>query len=54
LTKNRKIEFFVKFSSKKFAGLNFIPTFAIPKTKQPLAKGEKRRNVAKQFNLIQK
>ena len=43
-----------KKSSKKFAGLIFIPTFAIPKSKQPLAKGEKERNVATKFNLIQK
>mgnify|MGYP003506618025 CR=1 FL=1 len=27
--------------SKKFAGLKFIPTFAIPKSKQPLALGLK-------------
>ena len=37
---------------KKFASLNFIPTFAIPKSKQPLALGEKKRNVATKFNLI--
>ena len=34
------------FLSKKFGGLNFIPTFAIPKSKQPLALGEKKRDVA--------
>ena len=32
--------------------MNFIPTFAIPKSKQPLALGEKKRNVAKKNNLI--
>jgi len=42
-------DFFEKFLQKKFAGLNFIPTFAIPKSKQPLVKGEKRHNVAKQL-----
>ena len=39
---------------KKFAGLKFIPTFAIPKSKQPLAQGEKERNVATKLNLIEK
>ena len=33
---------FLKISLKKFAGLNFIPTFAIPKSKQPLAEGFKK------------
>ncbi len=34
--------------------MNFILTFAIPKSKQPLALGEKKRDVAPKFNLIQK
>ena len=39
---------------KKFAVVEIIPTFAIPKSKQPLAKGEKERNVATNLNIIQK
>ena len=40
---------------EKFAGLKFIPTFAIPKNKQPLVKGEKQSQCcAEIFNLIQK
>ena len=42
--------FFKKFFVKKFAGLKFIPTFAIPKSKQPLTLGEKKRDVATKFN----
>ena len=40
---------FEKKSSKKFAGLKIMPTFAIPKSKQPLVLGEKKRNVATQI-----
>ena len=29
-----------------------MSTFAIPKSKQPLAQGEKKRDVAHNFNLI--
>ena len=32
--------------------MKIIHTFAIPKSKQPLVQGEKRRNVAHNFNLI--
>ena len=32
--------------------MKIIHTFAIPKLKQPLALGEKNRNVAIKFNLI--
>jgi hypothetical protein len=39
---------------KKFGVLKFIPTFAIPKSKQPLVLGEKKHNVAKNFNLTKK
>ena len=38
--------FFENFCQKKFGGLKFIPTFAIPKSKQPLTLGEKKRDVA--------
>ena len=37
-----------------FAGLKIMSTFAIPKSKQPLVLGEKKHNVAKILNLIQK
>ena len=39
---------------KKFAVLIFIHTFAIPKIKQPLALGEKKRNVATKLNRERK
>ena len=38
---DRKTVDFRKYSLKKFAGLKIIPTFAIPKNKQPLADGLK-------------
>ena len=42
----------LKKNQQKFVVLKNIPTFAIPKIKQPLAQGEKNRNVAIKFNLI--
>jgi hypothetical protein len=42
----------LKIFSKKFAVVKIIPTFAIPKQKQPLALGENKRDVAIKFNLI--
>ena len=48
------MQLFKIFFSKKFAVVKFIPTFAIPKQKQPLALGENKRNVAPKLNIIQK
>lgn len=50
MTKSAKESDFLIFFNKKFAGLNFIHTFAVPKTKQPLTMGEKKRDVATKFN----
>jgi hypothetical protein len=40
----------LKKSLKKFGSLNLMPTFAIPKSKQPLTLGEKERDVATKIN----
>ena len=42
----KKIELFSKIFAKKFGGNEKMPTFAIPKSKQPLVMGEKKRTVA--------
>ena len=42
----KKNELFSKIFAKKFGGNEKMSTFAVPKLKQPLVMGEKRRNVA--------
>ena len=50
----KKNELFSKIFAKKFGGNEKMSTFAVPKLKQPLALGEKERNVAIKLNLIEK